>query len=287
MDSPGAGPVRRLSVLSTGTVRIRPEHGHRTWRPLPLWLFASRRWTPPLPINVYVIQHENGLVLFDTGQHRRSVTDPDYYPGGAAGLVYRRLAEFAIAEDETLPALLRAAGHEPDDVALAVISHLHQDHMGGVLDIPQADLLVSRTEWDTSQRPGAEVNGYLREHIDAAGPRWHPVSLTPTSDPALAPFTASHDVFGDGSLVVLPTPGHTAGSVSLLVRRQGRPPVLLVGDLTFDAPQFDEDHLPGIGSHAALRASTRAVEVFRRGHPGLAICAAHDPAAAGILERSL
>lgn len=287
MGTSGGGPVRRLSVVSTGTVRIRPEHGHRTWRPLPLWLLSSRRWTPPLPINVYLIEHEQGLVLFDTGQHRRSVTDADYYPGGAAGLVYRRLAEFAIAEDETLPALLRAAGHEPDEVAIAIVSHLHQDHMGGVLDIPRADLMVSRREWDVVQRPGAEVNGYLREHIDAAGPRWHPFELTPTSDPALAPFTASHDVFGDGSLVVLPTPGHTSGSVSLFVRRPGRPPVLLVGDLTFDAPRFGEDNVPGIGSHGALRASTRLVEEFQRGHPGLAICAAHDPAAAGILQRSL
>ena len=69
MDAGGRpDPIRRISVLSTGSVRIRPEHGHRSWRPIPLWLLTSQRWTPPLPINVYVVEHERGLVLFDAGQ---------------------------------------------------------------------------------------------------------------------------------------------------------------------------------------------------------------------------
>lgn len=280
-------PIRNLAVLSTGSVRIRPEHGHRTKRPLPVWLLTSKRWTEPLPINVYLIEHERGLVLFDTGQDRRSVTDAGYYPGGVAGVVYHRLASFAIDPDETLPALLATAGYAATAVTTVIVSHLHQDHMGGVLDVPNAELLVSRVEWDAAGKFGAEVNGYLREHIEPAGSRWRQFEFAPTDDPGLAPFTSAYDVFGDGSLVALPTPGHTPGSLSLLIRRAEGDPILLVGDLTFDALQFGPESLPGIGGLADLRASTTLVQGLRERLPELGICAAHDPAAAGIFRTAV
>jgi hypothetical protein len=75
------GTVKAVSVVSTGTVRIHPEHPYGTRKPLYWWLLTSRRWTPPRPINVYVIEHSNGLILFDTGQDRASVTDGSYFPG--------------------------------------------------------------------------------------------------------------------------------------------------------------------------------------------------------------
>jgi N-acyl homoserine lactone hydrolase len=52
-----AGPVKAVSVISTGTVRIRPEHPYGSRKPLYWWLLTSRRWTPPRPVNVYVIEH--------------------------------------------------------------------------------------------------------------------------------------------------------------------------------------------------------------------------------------
>ncbi len=278
------GPIRTITVLSTGSVRIRPEHGQRNWKPAPLWLLTSREWTDPCPINVYVIEHESGLVLFDAGQDRRSVTDDDYYPGGLAGLVYRRLAEFSIEEGEDLPTLLRAQGNDPAEVTHVVTSHLHQDHMGCVADVPNAELLVSADEWKAMQAPGAEINGYLRRHIEAGGDRWRQIEFEHLDDADIAPFTSGVDLFGDGSMVILPTPGHTTGSLAMLVRSPAFDPVILVGDLTFDAPHFGCDHLPGIGSLGSLRQSTTLVEGLAARLPGLAVCATHDPAAAGILH---
>jgi N-acyl homoserine lactone hydrolase len=71
------------------------------------------------------------------------------------------------------------------------------------------------------------------------GLTWTPIEPTPLEDPTLAAFAAGHDVFGDGSLMLLPTPGHTAGSMSMLVRRGDSPPLLLVGDLTYDVHAFE------------------------------------------------
>jgi len=113
-DEPGpAGPVKAVSVISTGTVQIRPEHPYGTREPLYWWLLTSRRWTPPRPINVYVIEHAKGLILFDTGQDRASVTDGSYFPGGVTGYLYHRLARFDIGERDTLTAQLAALGYTP------------------------------------------------------------------------------------------------------------------------------------------------------------------------------
>ena len=121
-----AGAVKAVSVISTGTVQIRPEHPYGTRKPLYWWLLTSRRWTPPRPINVYVIEHAKGLILFDTGQDRASVTDSTYFPRGFAGYLYRRLARFDIGEHDTLTAHLAALGYAPADVDTAIVSHLHQ-----------------------------------------------------------------------------------------------------------------------------------------------------------------
>jgi hypothetical protein len=80
-----AGAVQAVSVIRTGTVRIRPEHPCGTRKPLYWWLLTSRRWTPPRPINVYAIEHAKGLILFDTGQDRASVTDDTSFPGVSPG----------------------------------------------------------------------------------------------------------------------------------------------------------------------------------------------------------
>jgi hypothetical protein len=60
-----------------------PRHLASTWKPAYPWLGTSRHWTKPLPINAYVVEHRDGIMLFDTGQGRASVTDPSDFPGGA------------------------------------------------------------------------------------------------------------------------------------------------------------------------------------------------------------
>ena len=279
-------PIRRVSVVSTGTVEIHPEHVGPTRKPMPLWLFTSRRWTAPRPINVYVIEHRDGLVLFDTGQDRATVTDPRYFPGGPAGVLYDRLARFHIGPDETLSAGLRGLGLDIADVRTAVLSHLHQDHIGGLPELTHATVVIAREEWRTLRRPLPNVRGFLRSHIELPGLRWRQVEPEPITDPELGPFTAGHDLFGDGSLVLLPTPGHTPGSMSMLVRRAGRPPLLMVGDVTYDVDLLSAGEVPGVGGRGQNRQTVARVNALRLRHPGLVVLAAHDPAAATLLAEA-
>jgi N-acyl homoserine lactone hydrolase len=130
------------------------------------------------------------------------------------------------------------------------------------------------------------MRGLMRRHIDLSGLRWHRITAEPTDDPGLAPFQSRHDLFGDGSLVLLPTPGHTPGSMSLLVRRPGRPPLMMVGDLTHDAHLLEAGHVPGVGSRRRLREATAMINTMRQRYPGLVILPAHDPAAASRLAQA-
>jgi hypothetical protein len=119
-----ASRIRRVSRFSTGTVDIHPQHAYRGRSPTYWWILTSRRWLEGRPINVYVIEHADGVVVFDTGQDRASVTDPSYFPDGANGVIYRHLARFHVSQDETLTAGLERLGYSTSDVIRAVVSHL-------------------------------------------------------------------------------------------------------------------------------------------------------------------
>ena len=284
-------PITRVSILSTGQVEIRPQHVRGTGTPMLWWLLTSRRWTAPRPINVYVIEHRDGLVLFDTGQDRASVTDPHYFPRGIVGFFYRRLARFAIGAGDTLTAQLEALGYRASDVTMAVLSHLHQDHIGGIAELPNAEIVVSALDWSAIDSPRAALEGVMADHVRVPGVRYRVVDIPPVVDPtmdaAVAPFTHALDLRGDGSLLLLPTPGHSPGSMSLLVRAEGLPPLLMVGDLTYDVELLVGEHVPGVGDHQGLLASTRAVLGMRKRHPDLVVLAAHDPAASGLLAAAV
>jgi glyoxylase-like metal-dependent hydrolase (beta-lactamase superfamily II) len=126
---------------------------------------------------VYVIEPERGLVWFDRGQDRASVTVPAYFPGGLTGALYRRLTKFEIAESQTLTAQFGALGYPMSDVHSVVLSHLHQDHIGGLSEVSAALLHVSRAEWNSKTRRRPELHAVMPDHIDLPGLRWKQVDF--------------------------------------------------------------------------------------------------------------
>lgn len=272
-------PVSRVSVITTGSGAIHPEHMYGTRKPTLWWVFTSRRWVP-VPLNVFVIEHDDGLVLFDTGADPAVATDLGYWPDRVTRWFMQRIFRWDIGPDDDLRSQLAAAGHSADEVTTAVLSHLHFDHAGGIGDIPQAELLTTFEAWEHLHGAHPEREAVLARDLLVEGARWKVMELEAVTDPALSSFDEMYDVRGDGSIIVLPTPGHLPGSVSVLVRRRDAASVLLIGDLTYSDELLDRDQVAGTGDKAALLDSYARVRALRDRIPDLVIIASHDATAA-------
>jgi glyoxylase-like metal-dependent hydrolase (beta-lactamase superfamily II) len=268
--------VRAVHGITLGEVQVRPKNIEGTGTPMLWWTLTARTWSPWLPVLAFVIEHEQGLVLFDTGQSPDSLTDPDYYPGGMLGWVYRRQARFRVSDEQTLPAQLAALGFAPSDITHVVLSHLHQDHAGNLAPFTDVPVYASAEELALLEQTTPELHGVLSKSIPPPG-----VTLTPVS---FAHADDEFDLFGDGSLVLLPTPGHTPGSMSMMINRPDAAPLLLVGDVTYDPALLWRGIVPDVGNRRTQLETATRIAGLRTDHPALLVLAAHDPAALATLH---
>jgi len=206
----------RVHCLSTGVVRPKSrQRGVRRYLP--------GGWSSTtLPVNAFAVEHPAGVCMFDTGQTAAAAA-PGHLPGWHPFL---RLARFELDADQEAAAQLSSLGVDPQRVRWVVLSHLHTDHAGGLAGFPGADVLVSRVEWEQARGTAGRLRGYLPQHWP---PGVHP-RLIELSQRPWGPFAESLDLAGDGRLLVVPTPGHTRGHQSLVVRDERRT-ILLAGDL--------------------------------------------------------
>lgn len=282
LKSPGRD-IESVHVLSTGSGEMRREHLYGSRMPQLWWVLTSRSWIR-VPINAFVLRHRDGLVLFDAGMDPSIRSDANYVSSAVGRFLLHRIFRLHIGPDDALNKKLKSLGFAPTDVRKVVISHLHFDHIGGIAEVPHADLLVSSDEWRQLSGPHPERDWVLREHIELPGAKWRQIEFVPTNDSLLAPFGGCYDVMGDGSMILLPTPGHTPGSMSMLVQTDGVPPLLLVGDLSYDVDLLMKDRVPGTGDKAQLRCSFAKVRALKQRLPDLVILPAHDPAATEALR---
>lgn len=281
-----ADAVRAIHVFSTGRAFQHKEHRHGSMVPQLWWVLTSRSWIG-LPISVFLIEHKDGLILFDTGLDPAIETDPNYISQAIGRFLLRRIFRFETGPAERLGNKLKSQGFDPHTIRKAIFSHLHFDHVGGICDIPQAELLVSEREWAQLAQPHPERDWILKEHIDLAGTKWRPIGFQPTDDPLLQRFEGIHDVMADGSLLLLPTPGHTPGSMSMLVRSSMAPPILLIGDLAYSAGAVMDDRVPGTGDAEQLRETYAKVRQLEADIPDLLIVPSHDDEAIAQLNLAL
>jgi glyoxylase-like metal-dependent hydrolase (beta-lactamase superfamily II) len=179
-----------------------------------------------LPIPAYFIRHPKGTAVFDTGMHPDCQTDP----AGRAGPRIGQLFDFHYRPGEEVSARLSALDQDPAKVDLVINSHLHFDHVGGNALIPNATVMIQRREWEAGMDPEiAQARGFNRRDFDLG----HRVQQ----------IEGEHDVFGDGRVVCLPTPGHTPGHQSLKLRLDGGE-VVLAADACYFCRTLKERRLP-------------------------------------------
>ncbi|MBB4422771.1 glyoxylase-like metal-dependent hydrolase (beta-lactamase superfamily II) [Bradyrhizobium sp. CIR48] len=184
------------------------------------------RWTPGLNEGksmdfvdtCYLVKHSKGWFLWDTGIADSVASMPDgLVPADPKAVTWRR--------PKTLAAQLEQLGLKPDDVKAMAVSHTHPDHTGNVELFPQATLYVQKAEYDW---PGANNQPRFKPS--------HPVEL----------LNGDKDVFGDGSVTILSTPGHTPGHQSLLVKLPKTGAVVLSGDAVHFRDNWDNRRVPSM-----------------------------------------
>ncbi len=215
-----AGEVDRLYVIDCG------------------WAHAAdqSRWSPGVNVgvqidfsdNCYLIHHSSeGYLLWDTGITDRLTALPDGLAVPALGYTwYRR---------QTLVAALAAIGITPADVRYVALSHVHPDHAGNVDEFPNATIVIQKAEWDYAKTLPQKPFFFDRKTQLLEGDK---------------------DLFSDGSLILLSTPGHTPGHQSLLVHLKQTGNVVLSGDVAHFEANWSNRRVPDFNYDRSLSLSS-------------------------------
>jgi N-acyl homoserine lactone hydrolase len=246
-----------------------------------LWKGGLQRESFWAPVAVAVVRHpRHGVLLVDTGISPEQTRSFRYYSVRAGGLnagIWRDSSNRIAAEGDLIAQLARL-GIAPGDVTHVVLTHLHEDHVGELRRFPGAAVHVSRLEWEDRARVAyqpsfAEVRDWRVFDFDAG---------------AFGPFAASHDLFGDRSVVLLPTPGHTLGHTVVLVRL-GAFGAVVVGDALYTLRHLDANALAsfnyfGPQGLATYQDSVRRLAALLRERPELVLVVPHDPFAYNLVH---
>src|SRR5918998_1513411 len=231
-------------------------------------------WSP-IPIVAFLLEHPGvGPVLIDTGLHASVAVKPAESLGRVGTLAFRDLQMDA---GQALPAQLRKFGVDPARVANVVMTHLHVDHASGISEFPHATFVLSRAEWDAATTQG-RLHGYATRQFDHAFDyRLLDFDAAGADGPAsFSGFARSFDLFGDGSVRAVYTPGHTLGHMSVVVRTDGGE-VLVAGDAIYLRRNLDEAHLPHRTEDDHLyQRSLREMQQYVRETPQAVVIPGHD-----------
>jgi glyoxylase-like metal-dependent hydrolase (beta-lactamase superfamily II) len=214
------------------------------------------RWTPGanigtavgFPGHCYLIHHTQGWFLWDTGIDDAVAKLPNHEEvfhewGPGTGPIWRKPI--------TLAAQLEEIHVASADIKLMAVSHSHPDHAGNIEMFPDTPMLVQRVEYEWA--------GSRQDTV--AFSKKHPVKLV----------DGDYDIFGDGSLVLLSTPGHTPGHQSLLVRLPKTGPVILSGDAVHFQTSFEHRYVPdnNWSKQASLQSMDKLAVIIAKEHAQL------------------
>ncbi|MDQ2630832.1 MAG: N-acyl homoserine lactonase family protein [Actinomycetota bacterium] len=228
-----------------------------------------------VPVPAFLIRHPSaGAILVDTGLHPSIATD-GRENFGSLGI---RFGKPTLEAGEDVPSQLRKRGLEPGEIPIVVMTHLHLDHTSAISEFPNSTFVVSETEWSfAAGGPSPLMNGYRRAHFDYAF-EYRTVDFDRDNIDSYASFGRTFDLFGDGSIHLAFTPGHSPGHMSIVCRLEEHD-FVIGGDAMYMAGQLDGS-VPGPPRpHDAhnLRRSLQELRLFRTQFPDAVITPGHDP----------
>ncbi len=241
-------------------------------KPRALWRGARHRFDHWTPCPVFIVEHPTaGRILIDTGLPPAVVHDVRAAVGTAAAFMYGLRAN----EDQPLPARLRALGIPRGGIDVVVMTHLHVDHAGALSELEDCRVIVSKDEWRSAHGGKALARGYLRRQFDLA----HDIQLVDFDDQSVnsfATFGRSFDLFGDGSVTLVSTPGHTSGHMSVVLRLKDRE-CLIAGDAIYTRRSLDAGDIPLVlADEHNYKRSVREIRAYKQMTPSALVIPGHD-----------
>src|SRR5690349_9193468 len=219
-----ASPVVTLARLDCGTNAAPTDVGGRMSD-----TYAFSGLKVQLTFSCYLVQHGDDYLVWDTGN-----------PVGTTPTAPKTSLTDLLAQVKVTPAQVKYVG----------ISHYHGDHTGQASQFPGATLLIGKGDWDVvsdAKAPPA-TSAPFTNWISGGG--------------KVEPLAGDRDVFGDGTVVMLNTPGHTPGHHSLLVRLREMGPVLITGDLSHFHENYDSNGVPTFNTDRA--ATLASLDRFKK-----------------------
>lgn len=222
-----------------------------------------------------LIRHPRATFLYDTGL----CADVYTYLVSRPLLFRKTLANFTL--EQSLHDHLQRLNVARGELDFALLSHLHWDHVSGIPDIPGVPLRINRVEYDAARYGLFAANNDLVSQLMCD----NPIELFDCAGPAYEGFRSSYDLFGDGSVVLVPLPGHTAGNTGMFINRSNGSRVFLLGD----AAWVSENYLRPATMHpfiwsgvtsddATARETLIQLHRYAKRHPNIPLIAMHDAA---------
>ncbi len=211
-----------------------------------------------IPVLAWVVEHPEGVIVVDTGEN----------PAIKSNFITQ--SRFDIAPEEGIGAQLARLGIEKKDVAKVVMTHLHGDHMDGLKDFQNTPIWVHEREFNLARSKNSKFFANLGLQS--------PTLFNFNSEP-FGPFETSYPLTRDGSVIAVPTPGHTAGHLSVIVVEDGIH-YFIAGDVSYKERTLVSQTLEGPSLEVELHRQTlRRVMDYCREYPTVYL-PSHDPESA-------
>lgn len=239
-----AGTVERIYVLYCGESTTKD---------------VSANWSPGVNVgvardfsdNCYLVKHAKGWLLWDSGMSDTIAAMPEGTTA-ASGLL-------TLYVKKTLASQLQALGVAPADISRVAFSHFHSDHVGNANLFTASTLYIQEAEYDAAFGPDAAKFGFAPKYYDKlAGNK-------------TVKLKGDHDVFGDGSVMIISTPGHTPGHQCLLVHLPKTGAVVLSGDMVHFQDNWDNRRVPArnFNKEQTTQSMERVAKLLQEQHAQL------------------
>lgn len=264
----------KITAIETGKVIVKSAQvtGKTGRSPIgrKIDIFKDDHFVEPLPILTFLIEHPEGNFLVDTGDNARNSV-PGYLP--TWNPFFTKMVSVRVAPTEEIGYKLQLLGiNIATDIEAVILTHFHHDHAGGLDHFPHTRIIGSRENYKEARSFKGKVAGYLPQRM----PIWLKPELIDFTKNPVGDFPASYPLTKDGSIFLVPTPGHCTGHLSVVVRDKDVT-YFIAGDASYNEDNIRNEKTDGVTFKPdEAMATVRAIKKFALNEPTI-ILPCHDP----------